>query len=71
MTRHAAVQRPRDDAMRRTCYRIVAKSLIPNLLCSRTAGSSRVYAIELTAPQFSTLGWRHGHGAENAGETKR
>ena len=32
---------------------IVANALIPNLLCSRTAGSSRVYAIELTALQLS------------------
>jgi hypothetical protein len=36
-------------------YRLVAKSLIPNLLCLGTAVSSAVCAIELTAPQFSDL----------------
>jgi hypothetical protein len=34
---------------------ILPKHLIPNLLCSGTAGCSDVFAIELTAPQFSDL----------------
>ena len=51
--------------------RIVRKSLIPRLLYRRTAGSSRVCAIELTAAKFSDPRVTHGHGAENAGETKR
>jgi hypothetical protein len=51
--------------------RIVGKSLIPHLLCGRTAGSGPVYLIELTAEQFSDPRVAHGHGAENAGETKR
>ena len=49
---------------------IVTKALIRNLLCARTADSSDVYAIELTAPQSSDLRVGHGHGAENADETK-
>ena len=36
-------------------WSIVAKALIPNLLCLGTAGSSGVYAIELTALQFSDV----------------
>ena len=44
--------------------------LIPNLLCSTTAILIEVYVVELTAPQFSDLRVTHGHGAENAGETK-
>jgi hypothetical protein len=59
------------DKDRRNRHRIVAKALMPNLLCSRTAGSSGVSAVELTVPQLSDLTVRHGHGAENAGETKR
>jgi hypothetical protein len=50
---------------------IAAMSLMPRLLCRRTAGSSRVYANELTAEQLSNPRVAHGHGAENAGETKR
>jgi hypothetical protein len=37
----------------------------------RTAGSPRFSAIELTAPKSSFASVAHGHGAENAGETKR
>src|SRR5216683_1264818 len=51
-------------------HRICADCLIPNLLCSTTAILIEVYAVELTAPQFSDLRVTHGHGAENAGETK-
>jgi hypothetical protein len=51
-------------------YRICTDRLIPNLLCSTTAILINVYALELTAPQFSDLRVTHGHGAENAGETK-
>jgi hypothetical protein len=51
-------------------YRICTDGLIPNLLCSTTAISIDVYAVELTALQFSDLRVTHGHGAENAGETK-
>jgi pilus assembly protein Flp/PilA len=36
----------------------------------RTAGYSGFCAVELTAPQLSDLRVKHGHGAENAGETK-
>jgi hypothetical protein len=50
-------------------YRICKGRLIPNLLCSTTAILIDVYAVELTAPQFSDLKVKHGHGAENAGET--
>jgi hypothetical protein len=50
--------------------RICTDGLIPNLLCSTTAILIDVYALELTAPQFSDLRVTHGHGAENAGETK-
>jgi hypothetical protein len=50
--------------------RICTERLIPNLLCSTTAILIEVYVVELTAPQFSDLRVTHGHGAENAGETK-
>jgi hypothetical protein len=52
-------------------HRICTERLITNLLCLTTAILSEVYAVELTAPQFSDLRVTHGHGAENAGETKR
>src|SRR5229473_3353801 len=51
-------------------HRICADCLITNLLCLTTAILIEVYAVELTAPQFSDLRVTHGHGAENAGETK-
>jgi hypothetical protein len=51
-------------------HRISTDRLIPNLLCSTTAILIEVYVVELTAPQFSDLRVTHGHGAENAGETK-
>jgi hypothetical protein len=51
-------------------HRICTDRLIPNLLCSTTAILIEVYVVELTAPQFSDLRVTHGHGAENAGETK-
>ena len=51
--------------------RIVAMSLMPRLLCGRSAGSGRVCVIELTEVQLSDPRVTHGHGAENAGETKR
>jgi hypothetical protein len=51
-------------------HRICTERLIPNLLCSTTAILIEVYVVELTAPQFSDLRVTHGHGAENAGETK-
>src|SRR6476620_1515949 len=49
----------------------LSNRLSRNLLCERTAGSPRFSAIELTAPQSSFASVAHGHGAENAGETKR
>jgi hypothetical protein len=51
-------------------HRICTDRLIPNLLCSTTAILIDVCAVELTASQFSDLRVTHGHGAENAGETK-
>jgi hypothetical protein len=51
-------------------HRICADRLITNLLCLTTAILIEVYVVELTAPQFSDLRVTHGHGAENAGETK-
>jgi hypothetical protein len=51
-------------------YRICTDRLIPNLLCSTTAISIDNYVVELTALQFSDPRVTHGHGAENAGETK-
>src|SRR6202012_3296238 len=48
---------------------ILAKGLNPNLLCSRTTRSGAVCAIELTVAKLSERRVRHGHGAENAGET--
>jgi hypothetical protein len=64
---------PGDDVTdpRLQLHRFLQKSLIPHLLCGRTAGSRRVYAIELTAEQLSDPRVAHGHGAENAGETRR
>jgi hypothetical protein len=59
------------DERERNQHRFIAKLLIPNLLCSRTADSGGVCAIELTVPQSSHPTVAHGHGAENAGETKR
>ncbi len=51
-------------------HRICTDCLITNLLCLTTAILIEVYAVELTAPQFSDPRVTHGHGAENAGETK-
>jgi hypothetical protein len=51
-------------------HRIFTDRLIPNLLCSTTAILVEVYVVELTAPQSSDHRMTHGHGAENAGETK-
>ena len=52
-------------------HRFVATPFIPNLLCRRTAGSFHVCSVELTTEQLSHPRVKHGHGAENAGETKR
>src|SRR5450755_1202561 len=51
-------------------HRISTDRLIPNLLCSTTAILIEVFAVELTAPQSPDHRMTHGHGAENAGETK-
>src|SRR6202158_5231667 len=50
-------RRPRAVSNRRDRdqYCIVRKALIPNLLCSRAAGSRDVYAVELTALKLSDL----------------
>jgi pilus assembly protein Flp/PilA len=62
--RHLARERSRGGAC------ILPNALMPHLLCWRTASSGRFYAVELTAPQLSHPRVTHGHGAENAGETK-
>src|SRR5947208_1352368 len=36
-------------------FRILAMPLMPNLLCSRSTSSPRIYANELTAPKLSHL----------------
>jgi hypothetical protein len=51
-------------------HRICTNRLIPNLLYSTTAILIEVYVVELTAPQSPDHRMTHGHGAENAGETK-
>jgi hypothetical protein len=44
---------PQRKVGQRSMAVVVGKTLIPNLLCLRTAGSRHVYSIELTALQFS------------------
>jgi len=46
-------------------------SFNPKFTLLKRANCTDVYTSELTALKFSDLKVGHGHGAENAGETKR